>query len=274
MAASRSGYSPVFVGRACREVGSNSSVSRVASGGLAVGGLGSAFLARSASVIQPAATRACMTSASASSRDISLPSRMPACLVVSPLLALGPADQIVGGATGEVLDGLDVVLAELDQHLRGHAGHVLQRILDAELLAPGLEFGLELVEIFAGAALQLVRGFLVEPFDAGQFLVSTSASSSTDANPSDASNWPTTSSTFSASMNSWVDFSKSAWRRSDSSCSVRMSMSQPVSCDASRTFWPRRPIASDSWLFRAPRLRYARGLRRARPWRLPPAPAR
>ena len=24
-------------------------------------------------------------------------------------------------------------------------------------------------------------------------------------------------------------------------------MSQPVSCEARRTFWPRRPIASDSW---------------------------
>ncbi len=24
-------------------------------------------------------------------------------------------------------------------------------------------------------------------------------------------------------------------------------MSQPVSCEASRTFWPRRPMASDSW---------------------------
>src|SRR5438270_147835 len=27
-----------------------------------------------------------------------------------------------------------------------------------------------------------------------------------------------------------------------------MSISQPVSCEASRTFWPRRPIASESWL--------------------------
>jgi hypothetical protein len=26
-----------------------------------------------------------------------------------------------------------------------------------------------------------------------------------------------------------------------------MSMSQPVSCEARRTFWPRRPIASESW---------------------------
>ena len=47
-------------------------------------------------------------------------------------------------------------------------------------------------------------------------------------------------------MKIWVRFWNSAWRRSDSSCSVRMSMSQPVSCEASRTFWPRRPIASES----------------------------
>ena len=47
-------------------------------------------------------------------------------------------------------------------------------------------------------------------------------------------------------MNSFVRFSNSAWRCSDSSCSVTMSMSQPVSWEASRTFWPRRPIASES----------------------------
>ncbi len=38
----------------------------------------------------------------------------------------------------------------------------------------------------------------------------------------------------------------SFWRRSDSSCSVRMSISQPISCEARRTFWPRRPMASES----------------------------
>ena len=38
----------------------------------------------------------------------------------------------------------------------------------------------------------------------------------------------------------------SAWRRSNSDASVMMSMSQPVSWEASRTFWPLRPMASDS----------------------------
>ena len=47
-------------------------------------------------------------------------------------------------------------------------------------------------------------------------------------------------------MKRCVRSANSFWRRSDSSASVRMSMSQPVSCEASRTFWPRRPMASDS----------------------------
>ena len=47
-------------------------------------------------------------------------------------------------------------------------------------------------------------------------------------------------------MKRWVRSANSFWRRSDSSASVMMSISQPVSCEASRTFWPRRPMASDS----------------------------
>src|SRR3569623_1218038 len=39
----------------------------------------------------------------------------------------------------------------------------------------------------------------------------------------------------------------SFWRFSEASASVRMSIALPVSCEARRTFWPRRPIASDSW---------------------------
>ena len=49
----------------------------------------------------------------------------------------------------------------------------------------------------------------------------------------------------------------SFWRRSDSSASVRMSISQPVSCEARRTFWPRRPMPATA-ARRAPRLRCGR----------------
>src|SRR5258706_5951444 len=35
---------------------------------------------------------------------------------LAAFLALGPADQIVGGATGQILDGLDIVLTKLHQH--------------------------------------------------------------------------------------------------------------------------------------------------------------
>ena len=47
-------------------------------------------------------------------------------------------------------------------------------------------------------------------------------------------------------MNSWVRSANSACRRSLSCASVMMSMSKPVSWLASRTFCPRRPMASES----------------------------
>src|ERR1700682_132937 len=48
---------------------------------------------------------------------------------LAAFLALGPADQIVGGASRQILDRLDLVLAEFHQHLRGHAGHRLLSII-------------------------------------------------------------------------------------------------------------------------------------------------
>ena len=96
---------------------------------------------------------------------------MPGSRLRLAVLALGPADQVVGGAAGQILDRLDAVLAELHQHRRGDAGHVLERVLDAELLALGVELGLRLGEIFAGARLQFARGVLVEAFDGGDLLL-------------------------------------------------------------------------------------------------------
>jgi hypothetical protein len=55
---------------------------------------------------------------------------------------------------GEILDRLDAVLAERDQHGGGQAGTISFRlVLDAERLALGVLLGLELVEIFARAGL-------------------------------------------------------------------------------------------------------------------------
>src|SRR5581483_10695130 len=88
---------------------------------------------------------------------------------LTAFLALGPADQVVGGAAGEIFDRLDVILAELDQYFRGDAGHVLHGVLDAELLAPGLELAFQPLQIFLGAVLQLVGGVFIETFDAGEF---------------------------------------------------------------------------------------------------------
>src|SRR5262249_49551350 len=41
------------------------------------------------------------------------------------ILALCPSDQIVGGATGEIFNGLHAVLAQSDHDLGGDAGHIL-----------------------------------------------------------------------------------------------------------------------------------------------------
>ena len=51
----------------------------------------------------------------------------------------------------------------------GHARYRLQSVVHAEFLSPAFEFGLELLEIFAGAALQFARGFIVESLNAGEF---------------------------------------------------------------------------------------------------------
>jgi hypothetical protein len=95
----------------------------------------------------------------------------------------------------------------------------------------------------AGAGAQLLGDLLVEALDLRQ-LVDRDEGDLLDAvKPSVTSRWAITSSTSRASMNICE-------RSRNSSCgarflsSVMMSMSQPVSCEASRTFWPRRPMAS------------------------------
>src|SRR5262249_5987839 len=87
------------------------------------------------------------------------------------VLALAPADQVVGDAAGQVLDRLEAVLAELHQHLGADAGNLFERILDAQLLARGVELGLFPVQELARARLQLLSRVLVEALDAGELLL-------------------------------------------------------------------------------------------------------
>ena len=83
------------------------------------------------------------------------------------VMPLAPAGEIVGGAIGQILDRLDAVLAERDQHRRGESRHLQKLVGDAERLALGVELGLEFLEMLAGARLNLVGGVLVEAFDGG-----------------------------------------------------------------------------------------------------------
>ena len=80
-------------------------------------------------------------------------------------LALVPTSEIVGGAVGQVLDGLHLVLAECDQHRRGKARHFQKLIGDAELLAPGAELGFKLLQTLAATGLYFSGRVLVEAFD-------------------------------------------------------------------------------------------------------------
>src|SRR5665213_3937814 len=82
------------------------------------------------------------------------------------VLALGPAGQVVGGATSEIFDGLHAVLAELDEHRRGDTGNFLQLVGNAQFDTFVIQFSLLLIEIFLGAFLQFARRICIEGFDA------------------------------------------------------------------------------------------------------------
>src|SRR6185295_14469391 len=133
------------------------------------------------------------------------------------------------------------------QHRRRQAVDRGDVIADAELLALGLELGVAVLDPRLGAALEFARHGLVEALDAGE-LVELDRGDLLDLGEAFGHQQPAiTSSTSSASTNSAERVLNSSCRRSDSSCSVRMSIAQPVSIEARRTFWPRRPIASESW---------------------------
>src|SRR5690606_22406931 len=85
------------------------------------------------------------------------------------ILALGPADEIVGGTTGEILDGLDVFLAERHQHGGGQALNLVEFVLDTQFLALLVELAVDLGKILDGAVLDLDGGLFVEPLDRGDF---------------------------------------------------------------------------------------------------------
>ena len=83
---------------------------------------------------------------------------------------LGPANQIVGGAVGDVLDGLDFGLAKRHEHGGGDAGDVGDIVLDAQFAAPGIALRLQLFERFAGPGLDFLGRSLVEALNLGDFV--------------------------------------------------------------------------------------------------------
>ena len=86
------------------------------------------------------------------------------------ILALAPAHQVVGRATGQILDRLDAVLAEMHKHFGRDPRHFLEGGVDAEPLAFGVEFDFLPGQKILRARLQLAGGFLIEALDPGDFL--------------------------------------------------------------------------------------------------------
>ena len=117
----------------------------------------SSAAARSSSVIQPAFSRAAMTICSASSRDTRMIGEHAGEELGLAVLAFLPADQVVDGIAGEILDRLHAVLAERHHHGGGDARDFAQLVGDAEFLALVVMLGLDALEIFAGARLDFAK---------------------------------------------------------------------------------------------------------------------
>ena len=80
-------------------------------------------------------------------------------------IAVGPANEVVARAIGEILERLDAALAEPDQHRRGQALDLLQFVRDAERLALLIELRLDPGKVGLRARLDFGRGLGVEAFD-------------------------------------------------------------------------------------------------------------
>src|SRR6202165_5588667 len=72
---------------------------------------------------------------------------------------LDPAVEIVNGASGELFQRFDAILAQGDQHRGGDARNFFERILDAERSAPGFELGFAGRGLVTRSRLQSLRGF-------------------------------------------------------------------------------------------------------------------
>ena len=80
-------------------------------------------------------------------------------------LTLAPAGEVVGGAVGQVLDGLHRVLAKSNEHRCVEARQCHKLIGNPERLALGVELGFEFLQMLPATRLNLRGRVLVETFD-------------------------------------------------------------------------------------------------------------
>ncbi len=86
------------------------------------------------------------------------------------ILAFGPSDQVIGCAVCQILDRLDIVLAERNEHGGSHARNGLQFVGKTKTDAFLVMLGLDLNKMLAGTHLKHFRGGLVEAFDRGNLI--------------------------------------------------------------------------------------------------------
>ncbi len=110
-----------------------------------------------------------MIISSASSRETGKSLKVAVETLHFAVLALGPADEIVGGAAGKILHRLDALLAEHFEHGGGEAGNLVEFVGNAEHLAGFIVLTLDGRQVLDGAVLDFTRRLLVEPLDRGDF---------------------------------------------------------------------------------------------------------
>src|SRR5262245_30877954 len=87
------------------------------------------------------------------------------------ILALGPSDQIVGRAAGEIFDGFHGVLAQGNHNLGGDARHILYGVFHAELLTLGIELSLLRRNVFLRTLLKFACSVFIESLDGRNLLL-------------------------------------------------------------------------------------------------------
>ena len=199
-------------------------------------------------MIQPAETRARRISSSASSASRLKLSRAPGTRTRSPFLLSIAAANFVGGEIGQILDRLHARFAQRHRHRQGDAFDLEHAVLDAEFSALGVERRvLRLSSQSRARALQFLGGVFAKAFDVRdlvRFDIGDVLHRGEPFGHQQLCDHFIDVEGFLEQGGALGELALTAFGLSW--LSVMMSICQPVSWLARRTFCPRRPIARDN----------------------------